>query len=101
MLVYCYALVDCRTRVVKFKFPNKPILGRKGSIVVLKGLFIIYHLFIIYLKSREIFSNGYIYYLVLVKNSNSETLFIYSVPVVYEFPKVFPNNFLGFFLIER
>ena len=27
----CFASIDCRTRVVKFQFPNEPILESKGG----------------------------------------------------------------------
>ena len=33
----CYALVDCRTRVVKFQFPKEHILEWKSSSLVFKG----------------------------------------------------------------
>ena len=29
----CFASIDCRTRVVKFQFPSKPILKLKGEIL--------------------------------------------------------------------
>ena len=34
----CYALVNCRTRVVKFEFPNKSGLERKNNSSVPKGV---------------------------------------------------------------
>ncbi|KAH0743273.1 hypothetical protein KY290_031266 [Solanum tuberosum] len=40
-------------------------------------------------------SKGYVYHLVRVKDSNSETPTLASVLVVNEFPKVFPENLLG------
>ena len=45
--------------------------------------------FVSYLKARKIISKGYLYHLVQVKDSSSETPTIDSVPVVNEFSKVF------------
>ena len=47
--------------------------------------------FISYLKARKMISKGYLYHLVLVKDSRLETLSLESVPVVCEFPKVLPG----------
>ena len=59
-----YALVNCRTRVVKFQFLNKPVLEWKNSSVVPKGRFISY------LKARNLVFNGCVYDLVLVNDSS-------------------------------
>ena len=41
-------------------------------------------------------SKGYLYYIVWVKDSSSETPNLKSVPVVSDFPKVFPEDLLEF-----
>lgn len=50
-----YALIDCRTQVVKFKFPNEPVLEWNSSSTVPKSFFILY------LKTRNLVSNGCVY----------------------------------------
>ena len=51
--------------------------------------------FISYLKARKMISKGYLYHLVRVKDSSSESPTLESVPVVSEFPEVFPEDLPG------
>ena len=51
--------------------------------------------FISYLKARKMISKGYFYHLVRVKDSSSESPTLESVPVVNEFPEVFPDDLPG------
>ncbi|KAH0709559.1 hypothetical protein KY284_010986 [Solanum tuberosum] len=85
----CYASVNCRTRIVHFQFPDEPILEWKGSSLAPMGRFISY------LKARKMISKGYLYNLVWVKDSSSETPTLKSIPMVNEFPEVFPDDLPG------
>ena len=86
LLHSCYALVNCRTRIVHFQFPDKPVLECKDSSLALMGRFISY------LKARKMISKGYLYVLVWVKYSSLGTLTFIPIPIVCEFPKVFPED---------
>ncbi|XP_070033048.1 uncharacterized protein [Nicotiana tomentosiformis] len=85
----CFDKIDCRTRTVRFKFPNKPVIEWKGDDVVPKGRFISY------LKATKMINKGCIYHLVRVTDIDAEALTLESVPVVNEFPAVFPDELLG------
>ena len=85
----CYASVDCITSIIRFQFPNKPILELKGSCLAHMGRFISY------LKARKMISKGYLYHVVCVKDSTSKTQNLESVPVFCEFPEVFPEDLPG------
>ncbi|KAH0679995.1 hypothetical protein KY290_022105 [Solanum tuberosum] len=80
----CYASMDCKTRVVKFQIPNEPVIEWSSSSIVPKGRFISY------LKARKLVSKGCIYHLVRV-----EVPPIQSVPILREFPEVFPDDLPG------
>ena len=51
--------------------------------------------FISYLNARKMISKGYLYHLVRAKDSSHETPSLESVPVVCEFPEVFPKALPG------
>nr|XP_009765345.1 PREDICTED: uncharacterized protein LOC104216908 [Nicotiana sylvestris] len=85
----CYATVGCRTKIVSFEFPSKPVLEWKGDVVTPRGMFISY------LKAKKIISKGYTYHLVRVKDADAQIPTVQSVPIVNEFPEVFPEDLLG------
>ncbi|XP_070003070.1 uncharacterized protein [Nicotiana sylvestris] len=85
----CYAKVGCRTKIVSFEFPGEPVLEWKGDVVAPRGRFISY------LKARKMISKGYIYHLVRVKDADAQIPTLQSVPIVNEFPEVFPEDLPG------
>ncbi|XP_070007599.1 uncharacterized protein [Nicotiana sylvestris] len=85
----CYATVGCRTKIVSFEFPGEPVLEWKGDAVTPRGKFISY------LKANKMISKGYIYHLVRVKDADAQIPTLQSVPIVNEFPKVFPKDLPG------
>jgi len=40
-LYSCFSKLDCRTRTVRFEFPNEPVIEWNGDDIVLKGSFIL------------------------------------------------------------
>lgn len=81
----CYASIDCRTRVVKFQFPNNTMFEWKGTNYIPRGKFVSY------LKARKMIEKGCMYHIVRVIDVESEVPSIESVSIVKEFSEVFPN----------
>lgn len=66
-----------------FQFPHETIFELKGEYSISSG------------KFCKMISKGCIYYIVWVKDVESDTLPLDSVPIVREFSEVFPNDLLS------
>ncbi|XP_070005608.1 uncharacterized protein [Nicotiana sylvestris] len=88
-LYSCFAKLDCRTRTMRLEFPNESVVEWKGDNVVPRSRFISY------LKAAKMIKKGCIYHLVRVMDTDAEALSLESVPIVNEFPDVFPDELPG------
>ena len=77
--MHVFASIYCRTRVVKFNFPNEPTVEWKGENSISRGRIISS------LKAFKIISKGCLYHILRVQDLHSEVPPIESVPVVSEF----------------
>ncbi|XP_070036787.1 uncharacterized protein [Nicotiana tomentosiformis] len=82
----CYANVDRKVKMVQFNFPKGSVIEWKGFSASPKGRFISY------LKMRKMIDKGCLYHIVQVRDINKGTTTLESVPVVNEFPDIFPDE---------
>ena len=88
-LASCHATVDYHTKVVKFEIPNRPsFIFRGDSCLTLVSL-------ISSLVALRLMNKGNPGFLALIKNTEDEVLSLDQVPVVREFPDVFPTKLPG------
>ena len=88
-LASCYAKVDCQRKIVQFHFPGEPVLEWAGKVAAPRGKFISY------LQASKMIKKGCLYHLIRVHDLNAEPPTLQSVPVVNEFPDVFPDELPG------
>ena len=74
---------------MRFNIPNGPVVRWKGVNFIPRVCIISC------LKACKMISKGCLYHLVKVQDLDSKVPPIESVPVVSEFPEVFPNDFNG------
>lgn len=85
----CYAIVDCHAKIVRFEMPNEPIFILKGDQVLEVGKIISL------IKAQKLLSEGCVGLLAMVRDTKEETLSLEKIPVVNEFPDVFPEDLPG------
>ncbi|XP_060216698.1 uncharacterized protein LOC132644138 [Lycium barbarum] len=88
-LAACYATLDCRNKLVRFDIPGEPRLEWKGTTAALEKRIISYF------KARKLISQGCLGFIAMVRDTRAETVTIDSIPVVRDYPNVFPEDLPG------
>ncbi|XP_075103567.1 uncharacterized protein LOC142178135 [Nicotiana tabacum] len=84
-LSFCYAIVDCHAKIVKFEIPNEPSFILRGS-QVLETCKIVS-----FMKAQRLLKKGCLGLLAIVNDTRKETVGIENVPVVREFSDKWPR----------
>ncbi|XP_070016045.1 uncharacterized protein [Nicotiana sylvestris] len=84
-----HAILDCHAKTVTLALPKLPRLKWRG----IPGHFT--RSVISYVKARRMVEKGCLAYLAYVRDSSAEIPSIGSMPVVCEFPEVFPSDLPG------
>ncbi|PRQ48332.1 putative nucleotidyltransferase, Ribonuclease H [Rosa chinensis] len=84
-----HALVDCFCSTVLFRSPGKPVVTFYGEREVLPSCMISA------LTAKKMLSKGCQAYLAHVVNSNTEVMDLSQIPVVGDYPDVFPEELPG------
>ena len=85
-LASCHATVDCHDKVVKFEVSSEPFLVFRGDRCLTSAALITS------LVALRLMGKGNIGFLTLVQNVEAEVPKLDQVPVVREFPDVFPTE---------
>ncbi|XP_070037233.1 uncharacterized protein [Nicotiana tomentosiformis] len=84
-----HAILDCHAKTMTLALPGLPRLEWRGTLGHSTSRVISY------VKARHMVEKGCLAYLVYVSDSSAEVPSMYSVPVVREFPEVFPADLPG------
>ncbi|XP_075091869.1 uncharacterized protein LOC142172016 [Nicotiana tabacum] len=93
-LSFCYAIVDCHAKIVKFQIPNEPSFVLKGGQVPENCKVVSF------MKVPRLLKKGCLGLLAIVNDTRKETISIENVPVVREFFDVFPEDLPGLPLVQ-
>ncbi|XP_075087830.1 uncharacterized protein LOC107823350 [Nicotiana tabacum] len=88
-LSFCYAIVDCHAKIVKFEIPNEPSFVLKGGQVPKTCKVVSF------MKAQRLLKKGFSGLLAIVNDIRKETICIENVLVGREFSDVFPEDLPG------
>ncbi|XP_070014997.1 uncharacterized protein [Nicotiana sylvestris] len=85
----CHAILDCRAKTVMLVMPGFPRIKWRCSLDYVPSKVISY------LKAQQMVGKGCLSYLAFVRDLGADTPTIDSVPMVRDFPDVFPVDLPG------